>query len=240
MKQIARKIVGLALLLATLSIGTSTFANPKTSNFLNAEGNSELSQQDDFGKALQQIFDDAKRTAVRDSQGKVSQIEIQPFTEKRQVFKFNYQENQISSFKNAIGAETKILRDQSGKITGFEYADGTKIVYKWKSSQSNPHLLDGIEMTPSNGEPKLYNMLGGKLNISSSKTNMLQKDALFILVSGKNRLDACSRAINTAGAAALVASVACASGSETCPAALVAAAVAAYNAYETCNEPQNQ
>ncbi len=74
-----------------------------------------FAQDDKAAKAIKKALADGERTAVRDVNGKVKQIEIEYFSPK-QVVEFGYKKDTLDSVTLGDGTKMTILRNEKGGI----------------------------------------------------------------------------------------------------------------------------
>lgn len=197
----------------------------------------KLQQDDEVQSALKRATGDAEKTAVRDDKGKIKQITARVFSDTYQSYQLDYEKDNIAGVTNEKGERLRFLRDKQGGLRGIEFPNGGKALFQFHKSKNGTLSVDGITFVRPDGTIRF------EFN-SSQSTNFQQINFIkaglsskFANSSNRKLRDACSRAINTAGAVALVTAVNCAAGNYiSCATGAVATAVAIANAVEICNE----
>lgn len=183
-----------------------------------------FAQDDKYAKAIEKALADGERTAVKDSSGKVKQIEIEYFSPK-QTIEFGYEKDTLASVTLGNGTKMTILRNEKGNIDGFAFPDGRKVIYLWKKSPNFDFSLPaGLKFISPDGKETIVPLSKG-----SEKESTFSKVAFSLDA-------ACNRAVSVAAVAIAAAAVACSDGGLDCFTAVGAAALAIAAAADACSE----
>lgn len=131
-------------------------------------------------------------------------MEIEYFSPKQTV-EFEYEKDTVSSVTLGDGTKMTILRDQKGKLDGFVFPDGKKVIFLWKKVDGLDFKIPaGLKVIGSDGvETVLPLKQGFKQNgaVAFSKVALRADD-----------VTKCRNAIAAAAAAGVAAAVACSEG----------------------------
>lgn len=188
-----------------------------------------FAQDDKFAKAIEKALVDGERTAVKDANGKVKQMEIEYFSPKQTV-EFGYEKDTLASVTLGDGTKMTILRNEKGGIDGFAFPDGRKAFFLWKKTPNFDFSLPaGVKFVSPDGKETIIPLSKGS-----------EKESPFSKVAFRSSSRECTRAISAAAVATAAAAVACADGGLDCFTAVAAAAIAIANAADACTEQLQQ
>lgn len=203
----------------------------------NSEDTIKLIADDDVQTALKKTTEDVERTAARDGNGRIKQASARVFSEIYQNFQIDYKNSNIAGVTNEKGERVAFLRDKKGILSGLKFSNGWKALFQFHKSENGVLSVEGLIFLRPDGTVKFAldsSQLTNFQKVNFVKTTLSNK---FTESSNRRLLDACSRAINTAGAAATATALACSAGNTVgCIAGGIATTVAVLNAIEICNE----
>ena len=167
---------------------------------------STSAQDNQYAKAIEKALNDGERTAVKDADGKVKQIEIEYFSPK-QTIEFGYEKDVLDSITLGDGTKMTILRNEKGGIDGFSFPDGRKAIFLWKKAPNFDFSLPaGIKFINPDGKETIIPLSkGSEKGVTFSKASFLLDDS------------ACSRAVSAAALAIAAAADACKEAIESPP-----------------------
>ena len=184
--------------------------------FLVFSSNVFAQTQSDTQQTYNNMLADAQNSAVKDSNGRITQISVKLLPDSAtEIVGLNYDNNNVSTVIDQGGNSIKVRRDEGGNVIGYVFPDGGQSTIIWDRSDPNKPISIGFEITRPNG---------------TNDTQLFSGNNSQIAGPIRPRGDACSRAINAAGYAATAAVVACGLGPG------YSCAVASYHAYQICNE----